>query len=991
MAQAEGALRHHTFVHVLIEALQEAKLLNVVDSLKKKYPELNEKPKPTAPATTVSSPQQIVRRKSEAKPPILHIVVRILERVKSSVKTPDDALQYAKAKKTLFTTGIKGEDTRNILEQIESETKTIPDLIKVVKIVKTLESLQGIIVADVTAGSLVFHLQCTHLDGLAKLWFMYKCGDLDNLMHGCLASKESSQLSAEGNMTVKATISVDDFRKALLYILTKPAAKGLDRTTSRSADNLTLPPLSRPVDHSDMTGLDLAVVRRENQFSTGITDDDVSTLDLTVRQVQKALQRCRVKSQQQVQKQMEVRLKTLRGQYQMAKEDTEAMVCRLTRQITELKEKDEKAQRVLLNQKLEIQQLQVSSKAREAEIEDLLAVNTKLSNKLAMANIPELHDEVRRLREKDETTQKVLSEQKQEIQLLQDTNNAIEELTVENTKLSNELQRLREKEKTSKKDPSQQRPETQQSQETSKGMAAAEEEDTSSAKPTVEGRSLQGEAHEDQMRDYGLKPLPEGCTHHIMISYFWRQQTQVYKIKEHLGKVGYRVWMDMDDIEGDITTSKAKAINEAAIVLIAFSDDYANSEYCKREALVAQQHKKVIVPVKMTDYEPDDWLDPVIGGKLCIDFSSTQNYRDKLKQLEVQIQHKLAEREPEATEGAMSMEGLLGDWDRELSLEDLRDSRLKPLPEGCTHHIMISYFWRQQTQVSKIKKHLGKVGYRVWMDEVHMKGTLTSSTAEAINEAAIVLIAFSEDYLNSETCKREALLAQQQKKEIIPLKMTDYEPDDWLGLLLAGKLYIDFSSTQNYSDKLKQLEAQIQHKLAEREPEATEGAMSMEGLLGDWDRVLSLEDLMDFRLKPPPEGCTHHIMISYFWRQQTQVRQIKKHLSKVGYRVWMDEVDMEGTLTSSTAEAINEAAIVLIAFSEDYLNSETCKREALLAQQQKKEIIPLKMTDYKPDNWLGRLLLGKLIIDFSSTQNLRDKLKQLEVKIEHKLAERETK
>ncbi|XP_078681095.1 uncharacterized protein LOC144916020 [Branchiostoma floridae x Branchiostoma belcheri] len=627
---------HSATIHALIEALQEAKLLNVVHSLKKKYPELNEKPKPTAPATTVSSPQQIVRRKSEAKPPILHIVVRILERVKSSVKTPDDALQYAKAKKTLFTTGIKGEDTRNILEQIESETKTIPDLIKVVKIVKTLESLQGIIVADVTAGSLVFHLQCTHLDGLAKLWFMYKCKDLDNLMHGCLASKESSQLSAEGNMTVKATISVDDFRKALLYILTKPSAKGLDRTTSRSADNLTLPPLSRPVNHSDMTGLDLAEVRRENQFSTGITDDDVSILNLTVGQVQKALQRCREKLQQQVHKQMET-----------ARKETGVIVRHLTREITELREKNEKAEKILLDQKLEIQQLQESSKAREAEIEDLLAVNTKLSNKLAMANIPELHDEVRRLREKDETTQKVLSEQKQEIQLLQDTNNAIEELTVENTKLSNELQRLREKEKTSKKDPSQQRPETQQSQETSKGMAAAEEEDTSSAKPTVEGRSLQGEAHEDQMRDYGLKPLPEDCTHHIMISYFWRQQTQVYKIKEHLGKVGYRVWMDMDDIEGDITTSKAKAINEAAIVLIAFSKDYANSEYCKREALVAQQRKKVIVPViMMTDYKPDDWLGLLLA-KLCIDFSSTQNFSDKLKQLEDQIQHKLAEREPE--------------------------------------------------------------------------------------------------------------------------------------------------------------------------------------------------------------------------------------------------------------------------------------------------------------------------------------------------------
>ncbi|XP_078689082.1 uncharacterized protein LOC144920639 [Branchiostoma floridae x Branchiostoma belcheri] len=352
---------------------------------------------------------------------------------------------------------------------------------------------------------------------------------------------------------------------------------------------------------------------------------------------------------------------------------------------------------------------------------------------------------------------------------------------------------------------------------------------------------------------------------------------------------------------------------------------------------------------------------------------------------------------------------------------------------------MLSYCWSQQTEVRKIKEHLDKVGYKMWMDEVDMKGTLLSSMAKAINEAAIVLIAFSEDYAKSVNCKQEAIFAQEQGKEIVPLKMTDYKPNNWLGIELAGKLYIDFSSTELFSDKLKKLEVQIEHKLEKllrsetdspvkneakraetkeerqsleqfqshghgdclassshrktsRATETKEGRRQMSGKpeeeesTEDHDRDLKLEDLRDSRLKPLPKDCTHHIMISYCWRQQHKVRKIKKHLEKTGYRVWTDEVDVEGTLTGSMVKAIKEAAIVLIAFSKDYVKSQYCKQEALFAQDQKKGIVPLKMKDYEPDDWLGLLLAGKKHVDFSSKQSFRDKMKQLEVQIEDRFS-----
>eukprot|EP00058_Branchiostoma_floridae_P019525 XP_002605015.1 hypothetical protein BRAFLDRAFT_85155 [Branchiostoma floridae] len=117
----------------------------------------------------------------------------------------------------------------------------------------------------------------------------------------------------------------------------------------------------------------------------------------------------------------------IQGQVQTARGETDqVLVLSLTGEITRLTQEKEKAQK---QQKLEIQQLQEYGKATEAEIEVLTAEITKLCNQVA--DIPELRDEVRKLREKDETSQNVLSELRQEMQQLKDIiktrNEAIEE------------------------------------------------------------------------------------------------------------------------------------------------------------------------------------------------------------------------------------------------------------------------------------------------------------------------------------------------------------------------------------------------------------------------------------------------------------------------------------------------------------------------------------------------------------------------------------
>ncbi|CAF4747424.1 unnamed protein product [Rotaria sp. Silwood1] len=106
---------------------------------------------------------------------------------------------------------------------------------------------------------------------------------------------------------------------------------------------------------------------------------------------------------------------------------------------------------------------------------------------------------------------------------------------------------------------------------------------------------------------------------------------------------------------------------------------------------------------------------------------------------------------------------------------------------------MISYSWSDKPLVRKIYKYLTEqCNYRVWLDENELSGSLCQAMAQGIEKSKIILLCMSETYKQSESCRNEAEYARARKKTIIPLKMREVQLDDWLGFLVAGKLYINF-------------------------------------------------------------------------------------------------------------------------------------------------------------------------------------------------------
>ncbi|XP_046574512.1 uncharacterized protein LOC124282547 [Haliotis rubra] len=121
---------------------------------------------------------------------------------------------------------------------------------------------------------------------------------------------------------------------------------------------------------------------------------------------------------------------------------------------------------------------------------------------------------------------------------------------------------------------------------------------------------------------------------HVMISYQWTDQKLVLKIKESLRQKGYKIWMDVDHMEGSTLQAMAEAVQNASVVLVCMSERYKLSQNCRSEAEYAFSLEKKIVPLLMQRaYKPDGWLGMIKGTKLFFDFSGKYPYDQKLTDL----------------------------------------------------------------------------------------------------------------------------------------------------------------------------------------------------------------------------------------------------------------------------------------------------------------------------------------------------------------------
>ncbi|XP_076808680.1 uncharacterized protein LOC143451820 [Clavelina lepadiformis] len=127
---------------------------------------------------------------------------------------------------------------------------------------------------------------------------------------------------------------------------------------------------------------------------------------------------------------------------------------------------------------------------------------------------------------------------------------------------------------------------------------------------------------------------------HIMISYSWNDSKNLaHKIFDELSATGYKVWIDKNEMRGDIYDKMYEAVDNAYLVLMFLSEKYKLSENCKREGQLAADKRKRIIPIITQDnYKMEGWTALLVSGKLYYDFSK-ESFEDNFDKLIKEIDH----------------------------------------------------------------------------------------------------------------------------------------------------------------------------------------------------------------------------------------------------------------------------------------------------------------------------------------------------------------
>ena len=116
------------------------------------------------------------------------------------------------------------------------------------------------------------------------------------------------------------------------------------------------------------------------------------------------------------------------------------------------------------------------------------------------------------------------------------------------------------------------------------------------------------------------------------------------------------------------------------------------------------------------------------------------------------------------------------------------------------------------------------------------------------------------------------------------------------------------------------------------------------------------------------ETSIKHIMLSYNWDHQEQIKRINLALNERDYSVWIDIEKMQGSTVEAMSAAVEDAAVMCYGISQAYKESANCRLEAQYAYQQKLDMVPLMMEEgYSANGWLGMLLGVRLWYGFYGT------------------------
>ena len=130
--------------------------------------------------------------------------------------------------------------------------------------------------------------------------------------------------------------------------------------------------------------------------------------------------------------------------------------------------------------------------------------------------------------------------------------------------------------------------------------------------------------------------------------------------------------------------------------------------------------------------------------------------------------------------------------------------------KNATGQVMLSYEWRMQSQVLRLRDELMAQGFTVWMDVDRMMGSTLEAMAIAIEKSDAIIMCVTHRYKESQACRTEAEYAYTKKKPMIPVMLEkNYAPDGWLGIIMGSKLYYNMHTVDKMQASLPGLVGEV--------------------------------------------------------------------------------------------------------------------------------------------------------------------------------------
>ncbi|KAJ3089433.1 hypothetical protein HK102_006419 [Quaeritorhiza haematococci] len=140
----------------------------------------------------------------------------------------------------------------------------------------------------------------------------------------------------------------------------------------------------------------------------------------------------------------------------------------------------------------------------------------------------------------------------------------------------------------------------------------------------------------------------------VMISYQWDSKGTVMFIFEELKRRNLRVWLDEEQMTGNVYDRMARAVLESTVVLPCLTVGYRDSPNCKLELCYAKDLRKPLVPARL-DEGPFEWAALITSGLFYVDLSKlpapipqTPEWKKAMDVLHAEIRNRITEARKES-------------------------------------------------------------------------------------------------------------------------------------------------------------------------------------------------------------------------------------------------------------------------------------------------------------------------------------------------------